>query len=281
MGDDINTFIKEPSVTSRRQPPARLLTAAAALVVTAFAVGAGTARADDAAHQPAHLRAHGPQLDPAFCDGVVGYQAATTGFPESPEEIAAFVDDQVVPALELMVGHSDGELAASVEVLVDAFADLKDTGDPTPLFEDADILAAQEAIGEATHHRCELQTIDVLAADYSFGGIPAEIEAGRVSIAFVNDGEEEHELVLLRRPDDSTTTLDEYLAGDPGALFEQAEFYGVLFAAPAATMYTAIDLDPGTYFAICMIPTGGDPEAEPHSAHGMTATMVVTDSAAA
>ncbi len=256
-------------MTSRRQPPARLLTAATALVVTAFAVAAGTASAEPPTS--------GPELDPAFCDGVVGYQAATTGFPETPEEIALFVDDQVMPALDLMVEHSDGDLAASVGVLRDAILELKDSGDPTPLFEDPEVLGAQEAVGEATHHRCELQTIDVLAADYSFGGIPEEIDAGRVSIAFVNDGEEEHELVLLRRPDDSTMTLDEYLSGDPGALFEQAEFAGVLFAGPGGTMYTALDLDPGTYFAICMIPTGGDPEAEPHSAHGMTATLVVSD----
>lgn len=259
-------------MTSRRQPPARLFSAAAALIVTAFAASAGSARAD---HPD-----HGPRLDPAFCDGVVGYQAATTGFPETPEEIAFFVDDQVMPALDLMVDHSDGDLAASVDILRDAILELKESGDPTPLFEDADVLAAQEAIGEATHHRCDLETIDVLAADYSFGGIPEKVESGRVSIAFTNDGKEEHELVLLRRPDDSTTTLDEYLAGDPAALFEQAEFYGVLFAPPGATMYTAADLDPGTYFAICMIPTGGDPDAEPHSAHGMTATLVVEPASA-
>lgn len=260
-------------MTSRRQPPARLFSAAAALVLTAFAASAGSARADHPGH--------GPQLDPAFCDGVVGYQAATSGFPETPEEIAFFVDDQVVPALDLMVAHSDGDLAASVGVLRDAILELKETGDPTPLFEDANVLAAQEAIGEATHHSCDLETIDVLAADYSFGGIPEEIEAGRVSFSFTNEGEEEHELVLLRRPDDSTTTLDEYLVGDPSALFESAEFSGVLFAAPGGTMYTAVDLEAGTYFAICMIPTGGDPDAEPHSLHGMTATLVVSKPASA
>ncbi len=67
-------------MTSRRQPPARLLTAATALVVTAFAVAAGTASAEPPTS--------GPELDPAFCDGVVGYQAATTGFPDPSTAIA-------------------------------------------------------------------------------------------------------------------------------------------------------------------------------------------------
>lgn len=272
MGDtETPRPIKESTVTSRRQPPARFFAAGAAALLAAFAA-AGTARAD----QPAH--AH--QLDPAFCDGVVGYAVIAAGLPETPEDIALFVDDQVMPAIDLMVGHSDGDLAAAVTTVHEAVVELAETGDPTPLFEDVDLLAAQAAIGEAAHQGCELQQVDVLAADYSFGGLPAELEAGRVSIGFTNEGEEDHELVLLRRPDGSTTTLDEYLAGDPSALFMEAEFYGVLWAEPGETMYTALDLEPGTYFAICMIPTGGDADAEPHSLHGMTATVEVVAAAA-
>lgn len=251
-------------MTPRRFPITRTAVAAGLVVLA----GLGSGAAARAASEP-------PLVSAEFCDGMFTLNGLLAAVPEEPAELTPYIDDELLPVVDTIVNELSDDLADTAGTYREALAAVAESGDPTPLFADAEVLAAQAELGRAVHVGCDATALDVLAKDYSFGGLPESIEAGRVSIAFVNEGEEEHELVLLRRPDDSDATLEDLLAESPDALFTQTEFAGVVFSAPGETGYTTLELEPGTYFAICMIPTGGEPEAEPHAAHGMTATLVV------
>ena len=141
--------------------------------------------------------------------------------------------------------------------------------------------------------------VDVVAADYTYKGLPTEIEAG-TTIRLVNESEAElHEFVAIRLPDDETRSVAELMQLPPeelAAFFPLVET--VILAPPGAEGFavegTGTLTEPGRYAIICAIPTGADPDeymaaaaeseggppevegGPPHIANGMFAEVVVT-----
>ncbi|MCD9625704.1 hypothetical protein [Rhabdothermincola salaria] len=136
------------------------------------------------------------------------------------------------------------------------------------------------------------RTVEVVATDFAFDGLPEEVPVG-TQVTLVNDaGRELHELVAFRLPDDETRTAEELMA-DPsalGGLLAGAEPTMVLLAEAGAPQIAAVGdgtfTEPGRYLVICAIPTGADPAeylaaaatsdgppqvegGAPHFAHGM------------
>ncbi len=264
------------TTTSITSPLPRRIAAGALL--TALTLG-GLACGDDTEDASGGAPAVDPPataavVSPAACDAWVALHAALAAAPEDPAEAEAFGTELqgIVDDLAAEVPDGAAEHAAALQAGADAVAA---DGDPGALFA-PDAQAAMAGIGALAHEGCEAEALDVVGADYSFDGLAEELPAGRASIAFENTGTEEHELIVLRRNDGSSATLDELLDAGPDGVFAEAAFTGVVFAPPGETAYTALDLEPGTYFALCTIPTGGEEEGEPHFAHGMHQTFEVS-----
>jgi len=122
-------------------------------------------------------------------------------------------------------------------------------------------------------------TLDVTGEDFSFAGIPDEIEAGTVDVTFTNDGAEDHVLEVFRFNDD--TTLDELLELPEDEAVSRLTEAGGVFAPGGASATGTLDLaEPGRYVAICPIPEGSVDGAEgtgpPHFVHGMVQEFTVT-----
>lgn len=209
----------------------------------------------------------------AACDSWVELNGAFAAAPEDPAELPAF-GETLVGIMDDLAAALPSTLASAGEVLQSAAQDVVDDGNPEALF-GPQAAQAQINIGAFAHDDCDLNAVDVTATEYHFEGIPDELPAGRTSFKFVNNGSEEHEMILFRRNDDSDATFEELTAEGPDALFGAAAFSGVVFAPPSSTGYAALELEPGTYFMVCTIPTGGDENAEPHLAHGMHQTVEV------
>ena len=96
-----------------------------------------------------------------------------------------------------------------------------------------------------------------------------------MSIALDNTGAEDHELVLFRRADDATETFEEISQLPEEEQGAKMQFTGFTYGGPDSTSYLAADLEPGTYFFVCFLPTGGAEDGEPHFLHGMHATVEV------
>lgn len=124
----------------------------------------------------------------------------------------------------------------------------------------------------------DLPLIEVTLDEYSFT-MPDALPAGAVRIEATNAGEEDHQLTLGRirdgyTPDDVFAAAAE----SESAAIALLEFYAAPNAVrPGATEAVEVELPPGTYLALCLIPA---PDGAPHLAHGMLKVVPVGDPAA-
>jgi hypothetical protein len=122
------------------------------------------------------------------------------------------------------------------------------------------------------------QTVTVVATDYHFD-LPATLAAGPTTFTIVNHGREAHHLQLERL--ESGHTLADLLAalkagGPPPAWVVDAG--GPNAADPGGrSLPTTVDLLPGTYAALCVIP---GPGGVPHAMKGMAQQFTVSASPA-
>lgn len=214
-----------------------------------------------------------PGFTAAACDAWVELGSAFAAAPEDPAEMAAF-GETLVGIVESFEGAVPEALDPNVTTLLEGAQAVATDGNPEGLFSEEG-MQAQTNIGAFAHDDCDGTKVDVEATEYAFDGIDDELPAGRTSFKFVNNGSEEHELIVLRRNDESDATFEDLAAGGPDAMFAEAAFTGVVFAPPSATSYAALDLEPGTYFMVCTIPVGGEEGGDPHLAHGMHQTVEV------
>ncbi len=122
------------------------------------------------------------------------------------------------------------------------------------------------------------QSVTVVATDYHFD-LPATLAAGPTTFTIVNRGREAHHLQLERL--EGGHTLADLLAaleagGPPPAWSVDAG--GPNAADPGGrSLPTTVDLLPGTYAALCVIP---GPGGVPHAMKGMAQQFTVRASAA-
>jgi hypothetical protein len=123
--------------------------------------------------------------------------------------------------------------------------------------------------------------------DFNFE-FPDTVAAGRQLWEVTNTGEQPHELLLARSPEPVTAEqVMELMAGESeeatptggGPSFADFEpVGGIGWLSPGLTALTEIDLEPGTYVALCFV---FDPETGlPHVALGMVAVFTVGEGTA-
>lgn len=120
--------------------------------------------------------------------------------------------------------------------------------------------------------------IDVSAGDFSYT-MPDTISSGATTFRLTTNGQELHHMQLVRVPEDKTfeDVMGAMQGGPPPAW---AEFVGGPNAPTpmAGTSTVTLDLQPGKYIALCVIPS---PDGVPHVAKGMSKTIIVTPNSAA
>lgn len=206
------------------------------------------------------------------CAASVDLAAAFGQAPEDPAEFGPFVEEVLVPIGETLAANLTGDAGTAAGVLHGVYLSVAESGDASAL-ESPEAVAARTTVGAAIHGGCDLEAVSIEAIEYAFVGAPDTLPAGRVSFELTNNGVEEHELVLFRRADGVTESLDELLAMPEDSVFSKLEFVGVTFGGPDTTNYVTVDLEPGTYFLVCFIPQGED--GPPHFMGGMKQTISV------
>lgn len=197
----------------------------------------------------------------AYCQAHVGLEAAFSGQDPSAIPTAVAAAKAAAPA----------ELAGALDTAV-ANAP-SEPGPPDPTF----AAAYGELVGWVRDH-CGFNDVGVLATEYAFGGLPAELPAGPTIFDLTNNGTEFHEVAVIRRGEGVTESFDELLALPEEEIFQKVTFLGAAIATPGESASAVLDLAPGDYIAVCFVPTGTTPDvvaagpppdAEPHLAHGM------------
>ena len=216
-------------------------------------------------------------IDPAFAE----YCAASADLDESDgpptpeqfeelrtlapdeigEEVGLVVDALVASDFDFGTAFGDPEVGAAMDS-IDAF-ETESCGKTDDGGEDDDVVT--EPTPGAT-------VVPVTAVDFAFEGVPAEVPAGPVSLAFQNKGDSAHEMAVFRIGEGFE--LDELLAQESEPTDEQATDVGGTFGAPGdPTSYVNGDLEAGTYALVCFIP---GPEGKSHYELGMKTTFTVT-----
>lgn len=244
-----------PSGARRRSVKIAAGVASASLAV---AVGAGSVAATS---EPA-----GSSSD--YCGAHVDLEMAFTSGDDAATEAALAAATAVVP----------DELAGSLEALVASVEDYPFSGE----FD-----AAYGQIVEWLQDNCDLASVEVLATDYAFSGLPSELPAGPTMIELANDGAELHELLVMRKNDGVTESFEAIIELPQEEAMELVTIVGSVVALPGGAGVMTTDLTSGDYLAICFLPTGLTPEVAeipegsapplgpPHFVHGMMQELTV------
>lgn len=222
----------------------------------------------------------------------------------SSDDVGAAVTDVSNAVDDAVTEVSDAASDASdvVAAVADSFEDVGDTiEDATDGTDDgasgttavpdgsppANPCAAGESgtLGETEPPEAGATPVEVTAEEYEFEGLDAIDGTGEYALTLTNEGQELHELVLVRIDDDETRPIEELLQEtDPSSFATDVAF---VFACPGdSSAPTAVSIDePGRYVAVCFIPVGATPETPvealeemgpPHALQGMVAELQVS-----
>lgn len=114
----------------------------------------------------------------------------------------------------------------------------------------------------------------VIARDFAFD-IPDTVPAGVTTIRLANQGADMHHFFLVKLAEGKT--LDNLLAETRGDALPSwaVSLGGPNVAAPGGQSAVMVDLEPGNYAALCVIPAS---DGIPHVAKGMSTSFVVVPS---
>lgn len=123
-------------------------------------------------------------------------------------------------------------------------------------------------------------SINLTASDYAFNA-PDSATAGPTWVRMTNAGKEFHHVIFVRL--DTGHTMDELLKGMATSEVPPAWAHmvgGPIAPSPgaAAPTQTAVNLEPGTYAMICVVPAA---DGKPHVVKGMARQLTVTPATSA
>jgi hypothetical protein len=219
--------------------------------------------------------------------------AATATTAAGVQDVDAFCQAEL--AVEAAVSSEDPALIepAFTAITAAAPADIKDAVDAVVAAASANETDGPEftenygAIIQFVKDNCGFGAIDVTASEYAFGGAPVEVPAGPVVVSLTNTGTELHEFAIARINDGVTESIDEILALPEDQALSKVTPVGTAFTFPGEQGFTAVDLEPGEYVAVCFLPQGATPDnlpllesgeltGTPHAILGMVAPFTVS-----
>jgi hypothetical protein len=115
-------------------------------------------------------------------------------------------------------------------------------------------------------------------SEFSIAPAPTEVPAGTIEIVAVNEGEEPHEIVVVRYDGDpAEIPVAEDGSADEEQLPEGAVIGEIEGFEAGLTCATAFDLEPGNYVLLCnIVEEEENGEMEAHYGEGMYTTFTVT-----
>jgi plastocyanin len=152
--------------------------------------------------------------------------------------------------------------------------------------------ASASASGSASASASASADVMVTAVDFAFENVPAEIPSG-TTLGLTNNGQEVHEMVVVRKLPTTTQSFEELLAMPQDQALGLVQDIGVAFAEPGATSADVVTTgEAGDYLMVCFIPAGTtslpsiDPASSempslgtgaPHFTLGMVKEFTVTE----
>ena len=128
-----------------------------------------------------------------------------------------------------------------------------------------------EVMGTAASDEQPQADFDVMMHEFVFG-LPASVEPGTKTLKVTNHGDQDHEMILVSIGDHTLTDVEAAL-GDSETPSWVVLSGGIGPITPGATAWLTLDLAPGNYAAVCMIPDANT--GMPHALLGMASVFTV------
>lgn len=262
--------------------------AASALALALGACGGAPAVSPPAAPEAA-ATADGSEQVATFCEAVVDFEGAASQGPPidfataTPEELQAALQEfgaTVEPYLAAVDAAAPEPVAADATTLTRLAREALATGDEA-VFSSPEFTAAEDRVDSYMVAECGYEEVRITATDFEYQGLPATLTVGTKAVTLVNEGEEQHEVGVVRINDDVTLTVEEILALPEEEGMAAVTFKGAAFAEPGGTDTSFVRIDqPGRYGVACFIPEGSTAGTEgsgaPHFTLGMLGDFTVT-----
>ncbi|MBW4436321.1 MAG: hypothetical protein KME04_04265 [Pleurocapsa minor GSE-CHR-MK-17-07R] len=124
--------------------------------------------------------------------------------------------------------------------------------------------------------------VEIVMVDFAFA-MPVELTTGDAVWHFTNEGEQTHEIVIFSVDEDATVegvtngVTEALMSAGPGAPpeFPYEEAFSFIGMSPGENAWMNVNLEPGTYAALCFIPDVESEEMTTHLAHGMITIFTV------
>lgn len=263
------------------------------LAITLAAPACGSSDSSDGA-VPADTTATGAATDPAgfdapaYCDAALAIELAQPDIDfeqATPDEIAAglkaWAADDLRPLYEDLKAVAPAELDDAVTTYGTVIEELVKTGDPS-LFDSPELSEAGASAHAYDRKTCDWSSADVVATDFAFAGLKETYAPGPLSIDLANEGDEVHELIVLKVKEGVDESAEELVQLSEDEAFEKVDFTGNIDpVAPGDGGYIVVDLEPGRYVVSCFLPEGAtgmehlDADGMPHALSGMFAEFTV------
>lgn len=258
VNDDLPTKGAPVPLSTRSRRFAAGLTLSLAVTATAAACG------DDGGSTAAPSTTAAGAVPTAACDALTALSGALAGDPSGAG-----------PVIDAFESTAPSALTDDAKVIADTYRGLLGPdGDPAAFAQPA-FQAADEAVSGAYFAGCNLaDRLDVTGVDYGYEGIPRTVDAGRVGFTFTNGTTHElpHEMVLMKRNPGTDETAHELLMLPRDEQQQKLTMAGVVFVDhPGAHASALLDVTPGRYVVLCMIPMGEDETGPTHAMSGMVA----------
>lgn len=206
----------------------------------------------------------------------------STATPEEMTEAVKSYAHDLMPKAEAVVDNAPAEIEEPLGVLSDSLDQAASTGDYAA-FESPEATAASATVHQYDLANCDWAQVDVVTKEYSFSGIPGSLAAGPTSFELTNEGNEAHEIAVLRKKDGVTESTEELMSLPEEEAGEKVTMVGV--GGPVTggnSSYLVADLEAGDYVAICFLPVGmtsmdgPPPDGPPHFMSGMVTDFTVS-----
>ena len=115
-----------------------------------------------------------------------------------------------------------------------------------------------------------IPTVMVMANDYAFQ-MPDTLSSGVTTFRLMNHGQELHHMVLIRFAE-GQTMADLQKMGEAQPPAGMVLMGGPNFATPGGAIEATVNLEPGQYAAVCLVPS---PDGQVHMAKGMMKSFTV------
>jgi uncharacterized cupredoxin-like copper-binding protein len=207
-----------------------------------------------------------------FCTAVVDAETALLATLSGGE--AADLESLLVTVEET----APEEISTEVDAVVAATRKGMKTQSDEPFGTD-EFHENEEAVDQWVTDNCGFEEIDVAAVEYAFEGVPETVAAGNTTFNFTNEGEEVHEMLMIRFKDANTSVEDLIQLSDKEAQ-KKIEFLGASYGPPGYSDSEIKTMTPGKYALVCFVSVGTTSEDKqgqgpPHITRGMSAEFTV------